>query len=228
MRYSSLPPQELVCVCAQSGEPEAWEEFIQRFHRLIASTVIRTARRWGETSPAVLQDLVQETYLKLCADQCRLLTRFESQHPEAILGYLKVVTANVVHDHFKSLHSEKRGAGNPAEQFDTVDLAASDQDVGSPGAIEREILLKEIDACLCRCSRPTEKRDRMIFWLHYRQGLSARAIASLPSIALSTKGVESTILRLTRLVRRELAQRRPAEAGKQDPDEKDSKATKSF
>jgi RNA polymerase sigma-70 factor (ECF subfamily) len=76
---------------------------------------------------------------------------------------------------------------------------------GSSSATEREILLKEIGACLHK-ALPAASRDRdcRIFWLHYRAGMSARAIAALPSIGLSTKGVESTLLRLVRLVRQEL------------------------
>jgi RNA polymerase sigma-70 factor, ECF subfamily len=48
----------------------------------------------------------------------------------------------------------------------------------------------------------------VIFWLYYRDGLTARAIAQLPGIRLSVKGVESTIHRLTRRVRLRLNHRR--------------------
>jgi hypothetical protein len=51
-------------------------------------------------------------------------------------------------------------------------------------AVEREVLLKEIDTCLSE--RPTEATDRVIFWLYYRPGLTARAIAAVPSIGLAT------------------------------------------
>ena len=44
-----------------------------------------------------------------------------------------------------------------------------------------------------------------MFWLYYRVGLTANAIAALPSIGLSMKGVESTILRLIRLLRQEIS-----------------------
>lgn len=47
----------------------------------------------------------------------------------------------------------------------------------------------------------------MIFWLYYRDGLTTRAISSLPFVGLSTKGVESTIHRLTRMVRNEMVER---------------------
>jgi hypothetical protein len=64
------------------------------------------------------------------------------------------------------------------------------------------VLIRQIDECLqAVCVGPNSQRDRKIFWLYYRAGLPASAIAALPTIGLTTKGVESTLLRLTRLVR---------------------------
>jgi RNA polymerase sigma-70 factor (ECF subfamily) len=153
--------------------------------------------------------LIQETFLKLCADECRLLRNFRPQHPGAIFGFLKVVTANVVHDHFKAAHAAKRGSG--ALSAATADFEGSNAGVFSATSrvdgpeIERALLLQEIDRCLLQGVSPNEvQRSRRIFWLYYRCGLSARAIAALPNIGLTTKGVESTILRLNRLVRTEL------------------------
>jgi RNA polymerase sigma-70 factor, ECF subfamily len=183
-----------------------WAEFIRRFHPLISTVALRTARQWGEPAPGVLDDLVQETYLKLCSDDCRLLKNFHSQYPAAIFGFLKVVTANVVHDHFKALHAAKRGAGSFLENVDDREGvekdAVNDSSPSATSTIEQAILFGEIDRCLIRgVAAPELPRSRRIFWLYYRCGLSARAIAALPNIELTTKGVESTILRLNRLVR---------------------------
>ena len=78
---------------------------------MIAAAVLRTARRWGEPSPCQLDDLIQETYLKLCEDDSRLLRSFQPRREDSIYGFLKMVAANVVHDHFKSAMAAKRGAG---------------------------------------------------------------------------------------------------------------------
>lgn len=205
MGPASLSPEELVRVCTQSGDPIAWEEFIRRFHRLIAGVVLRTARHWGEPSSQFVDDLVQETYLKLCDHNCRLLREFESQHPDSIFGFLKVVAANVVRDHYKFVNAQKRGAGQHQESLNLAEAAHVNQGAGSPAAMERNLLLKEIERHLNECAAGAEhQRDRMIFWLYYRQGLTARAIASLPTVALNIKGVESTILRMTRLIRNQM------------------------
>jgi RNA polymerase sigma-70 factor (ECF subfamily) len=199
--YTSLPADDLVKTCLSAGSPGAWEEFVRRFQKLIATVALRTARRCGDSDPQLIDDLVQETYLKLCSDDARLLRSFASRHEGAIFVYLKVVTANLVHDHFKATRSQKRGGTtdrlHPENMESSIAGVASDFD--------REILIREIDACLQSvCEGANARRDREIFWLYYRTGLSASAIASLPMIQLSTKGVESTLLRLGRLVRERL------------------------
>ena len=217
MNYASLSPEELILACMQTDDVAAWEEFVRRFQRLIASVAVRIARRWGEPSPHVIDDLVQETYLKLCADNFRLLRRFKSHHQDAFYGYLKVVTANLVYDHFKAAHSSKRGSGK--SEFTIDEPVAAATGVAGPAAAvkssERGVLLREIDAMISRLAAgPQLQRSRRIFWLYYRFGYTASAIAALPYIGLNTKGVESTILRLTRLLRQELDQHRQKEAAK--------------
>jgi len=200
---SSIPPEEVVLACVESGDTAAWEEFVRRFQPLIATVALRTARQWGPADRDLIDDLVQETYLKLCADSCRLLRQFESQHPGAIFGFLKVVTTNVVHDHFKIARAAKRGAGGVVEQFDSLREEAAMAPVCDPkAAIEHEILVKQVDQFLTASLDSEEcARSKRIFWLYYRMGLTAPEIAALPGIKLTTKGVESTVYRLGRLVR---------------------------
>jgi RNA polymerase sigma-70 factor (ECF subfamily) len=207
MDYASLSAEELVFACRQSDDVEAWGEFVRRFHRLIATVALRVARRWGVSSPPIIDDLVQVTYLKLCANNFRMLRNFKSSHPDAFYGYLKVVTANLVHDHFKAAHSSKRGSGTVEVEAD-AQIQSRDDFVGAASAVKNSdqgILLREVDDTLSRLAAgPHLQRDRKVFWLYYRVGLTANAIAALPSIGLSTKGVESSILRLTRLLREEI------------------------
>ena len=206
MDYKALSSAELVLHCLQTGEEPAWLEFVRRFQPLIASVAMRIGRRWGESSRELLDDLVQETYLKLCADREALLRNFQAAHPDAAFGFIKVFTANLVHDHFKAVHSRKRGGGTKTEPVDDDTPGAMTLSPCDAKSIERTVLLGQIDTCLGKAeSGPNAKRDRDIFWLYYRVGLPASAIAALPTVGLTTKGVESTILRLTRVVRRRLA-----------------------
>lgn len=204
MDYSSLQAEELARLCVETGTREAWEEFVQRFNPLIARVVLRTARRWTDPSRQTLDDLVQDTYLKLCDDKCRLLRSFEARQPGAMYGYLKTVAANVVHDHFKSAHAVKRGSGiAPAtsQSGENVIEQVAETEPATAG-MDRGVLMHQIDQHLERIV-PAEDlpRSRLIFWLYFRSGLSASAIASSAGVSLSTKGVESAILRMTRDLR---------------------------
>ena len=54
---SILGRAHLACHACADGEAAAWQEFIRRYHRIIAITAYRAARRWGENSPAAVDDL---------------------------------------------------------------------------------------------------------------------------------------------------------------------------
>ena len=205
--YKTLPSAELVLHCLRTGEEPAWIEFVHRFQPLIASVALRVARQWGQAFPWVIDDLVQDTYLKLCADRLRFLETFKSSHEDAVYGYMKVFTANLAHDHFKAWTAQKRGGR--AETTSMEDSPASEGAVRVEPAdalMIRKLLVGKVAACLeFITTGQNADRDRRIFWFYYRAGLSASAIATLPGIGLTTKGVESIILRLTRAVRQQLS-----------------------
>jgi RNA polymerase sigma-70 factor (ECF subfamily) len=202
----SLSTEELVIACTESGNDKAWEEFVRRFRKLISSVVWRVARRYGEASSTVVDDLIQETYLKICADNCRLLRDFQPQHPDAFFGMIGVTAANVAHDYCRAKRSDKRGAGITECELSEVEAFVPDSHWSGPVHIERNILMREIDGVLSSLSSPSATRDREIFWLRYRQGFTTKAIAAIPSFKLTTKGVESILHRLTCLVRERLVQ----------------------
>jgi RNA polymerase sigma-70 factor (ECF subfamily) len=199
-----LSTSELVEMCSQGQSQAAWEEFVRRFHPVIASVVMRRARHWGETRLDVIGELVQDVYLKLCAEGGRLLLEFEPAHPEAFSGYLKVMTAHLVSDYFKAANTGKRGGRSAAVSIEEAErLSRTGSQTLSAG--ERDLLLKELDVLLREATQgKTAERDRMIFWLHYHNGMTAAAIAALPALKMNVKSVESVIHRLTRALRAEV------------------------
>jgi RNA polymerase sigma-70 factor (ECF subfamily) len=197
-----MSEEELIRACAEGTDAASWDEFVRRFHRPISLSIIRTAYQWGEIPQQVVDDLVQDTYLKLCANKCHQLLEFAEEHPDAILGYIKTIAVNVARDHFKSRHSQKRGSGEVSQFGEGSDPKSGPSRPGGQEAIEREVLFKQIDGCVESCLEgPDRERDRTIFWLYYQQGMTAKDIAALPTIRLSPKGVESVLVRVIRLVR---------------------------
>jgi RNA polymerase sigma-70 factor, ECF subfamily len=204
MDLRKLPAQELLQLCLQSGDQATWLEFVRRFQPLITCVIIKSIRRWTNPEPALVDDLVQDTYLKLCANNFRALREFDCQHEHALFGFLKVVASNLVQDHFRSSYSQKRGSGKEEEELDQIQIVAPSSSSFSESA-DRNILIREIKQCLeTHAAEPNFTRDYAIFWLYYQQGLTAKAISELPTIGLSVKGVESTLLRLTRLVKEKM------------------------
>ena len=204
-RYSSLSLQEVICLCAGPRDDEAWEEFVSRVGKPISLTVMRTASLWGAPSRSLVEDLTQVTYLKLWEDGRHLLRDFAIQHPEAILGYIKKTAANATHDYFKHGHSQSSGGAKPHLSTSDVDLEAGKEVHGSQEKIAFGVFLNEIDDHLKRSlTGPDPERDCMIFWLYFRQGMSTKEIASMPTIGLSTKGVGSVIERLKHCIREQI------------------------
>jgi len=202
IRYSSLSLPELVCLCIGPCDDGAWEEFVARVGRAISLTILRVASLWGKPSRTVVEDLVQVTYLKLWEDNCRILRDFAIRNPNGILGYLKKVAANTTHDYFRHGRSQSAGGSRAHVSTSDVDVEAGKEVHGSQDRIAFQILLNQIDEHLKgHLTGPDQERDRTIFWLYFRQGMSTKEIGSLPTIGLGPKGVGSVIERLKRCIR---------------------------
>jgi len=209
--------KDVVCLCAGPCDDEAWEEFVARVGKPISLIIMRTASLWGNSSRAVVEDLIQVTYLKLWEGGCSLLRDFALQRPEAILGYLKKTAANATHDFFRHGYSQSSGGDQAHVSTSDVDPEAGTEAHGSQEKIACGIFLKEIDEHLKSClSGPDQERDRIIFWLYFRQGMSTKEIASLPSIGLGTKGVGSVIERLKQAIRDRILGARPDSGNGED------------
>jgi RNA polymerase sigma-70 factor, ECF subfamily len=205
-RYTDLSSAELVRACAGSKDEEAWAEFIRRFQVVIAAAVLRTARRWGEPSRLQLDDLIQDTYLKLFEDDCRLLRSFRPRCEGSIYKFLQVVAANVVHDRFKSAFAAKRGAAQTEAIIEPIQIDPRTAAEGSFDAVSQRLQLERVDKILIQVTAgKDQERKRTIFRLRHRQGFTASEIAAIPSIGLTTEGVESVLMRLADMIRGHVA-----------------------
>jgi RNA polymerase sigma-70 factor, ECF subfamily len=226
---SSVDVRELIRACAESNDSCAWERFVARFERPISLSVMRAAKRWGAAPGEVAVALIPETYLRLRDGRCQLLYNFALDHPEAVDGYVKTVAAQITHDYCKAKRLTKRGAGAVSQIGENFDPVAQRESPGEAHATERKVLLREIDVSLESCTEgATRDRDRTLFWLYYEQGLSAIAIAGLPTVGLTVKGVEGAILRLTRQVRNRIHEGRAGSNKEQLRSKRGFRTAKSF
>jgi RNA polymerase sigma-70 factor (ECF subfamily) len=213
MTVQTLATHDLVELCLYSRDEAAWVEFVRRSQPVIARVIVKSLRRRANPQVNLVDDLVQTTYLKLCTGNFRALRELKYEHENELFGFLKTVASNVVRDHFRAAYSQKRGRGMREDPVDEItDTPAVS---GQSEQVDRTILVAQIKECLeTQAADPTFARDNVIFWLYYKQGLSAKAISQLPAIGLTAKGVESALLRLTRIVREKLAGRSAKRADK--------------
>jgi len=187
---------DLFRACAGSPDAAPWEEFVRRYGLLIARTAYRVARRWTNPTPELVDDLVQECYARLCSKNATVLLGFTQQSPGSDFSYVKVFAARIVHDHFKSLRATRR------DNSRTVPLSSVTEPAQSREAAERAMVLREVEKCLARnANGAAGARDRRIFLLHYRCGMTAKEISELPVVGLSAKGVESSLSRIVKRLR---------------------------
>jgi RNA polymerase sigma-70 factor (ECF subfamily) len=194
MQGEEIPIRELLLLCLRSEEQALWEKFVHRTQPLIANVIINTLRRWRDPNPALVDDLIQETYLKLFANDRKYLRGIKNEHENAIFGYMRVAASNTTRDHF-------RQRGNKVPEVELTDQVAPPSSDGLARA-DFTRLKEEIQACLeGLAASETYTRDIVIFWLYYEQGYTAREISFLPNLALTVKGVEAVLLRLTRFLK---------------------------
>jgi RNA polymerase sigma-70 factor, ECF subfamily len=193
---------ELAQVCAISADAAEWEEFLNCTAPLVSLVVTRVARLWiNRSTPALVDDIVQEVYLKLCEQERRILREFEPRGEDSFLALLRIVATSVANDHFRRLYSAKRGGKVVTSQFAGDGAPSSSSGNGETGEIQRSVLLSELDDLLQSAPEAVNDRDRHLFWLYYLQGFTAGEIASLPGIGLSPKGVESALRRVSAWLR---------------------------
>ena len=89
MKLGELTAQQLLDECLRTNTEEAWAEFIRRLHPLVSSVIVRTVQRYRDLSFSIVEDLIQETYLRLCRDNRRALREFQWRSDSAIFSFVK-------------------------------------------------------------------------------------------------------------------------------------------
>lgn len=171
------------------------------------------ACRYGQPDRELVRDLTQDVYLRILAEDCRVLRTLRSQDEPSIAALVQSIAYSVACDHFRRSAAKKRGGAQRPVSLD--DAAAPEVPDSGGEQVLRSILFAEIDKALGEVtdeSRRTEQRH--VFWLYFRHGFTSRDIAGLPFCDLSVKGVESLIFRLTKGVREKLGKPPDSREGK--------------
>jgi DNA-directed RNA polymerase specialized sigma24 family protein len=206
---SPISAIRLARICAYSAQAPEWAQFVRLVSPVIALAARRVSSVWGDPSNATVSEIVQEVFLKLCEDDRRILREFEDRGNDSFLKLLRMITASVGTDHFRRARAEKRGGRSQALPLESHMSAEDVSDSKAMEAMEWPSLIAQLDGLLKLYPTTVSARDRNMFWLYYRQGLTAEAISRIPAVGLSAKGVESALMRLTRLLKDTIVNGKP-------------------
>ncbi len=192
---------------------QAWRDLIAELQPVIASTAIKTIRHFETPYPDLVDDLIQETYVRIL--EKKALAAFRSEEPGSIFGYVQRITSSVVCDHYRAKNARKRGGDLRCMPLDgaTPDHSSAD--------IEQHVLMGQVGEILKKVAPLV--RDQSIYQYHHCLGMTAKEIASIPAIGLTTDGVESVLNRIKKEMQKSVAGGARPQAsikkgtGRQDP-----------
>src|SRR5579871_4220880 len=91
--------------CLARGTESDWEHFIRRAQQTMAIGVLR-ALGTDRFDRNLVDDLVQQTFLRLCDSNFRILRAFRGESENALHVYLRTVAASTAIDHLRAGSSE--------------------------------------------------------------------------------------------------------------------------
>ncbi|MFY9223557.1 MAG: RNA polymerase sigma factor [Blastocatellia bacterium] len=202
---------ELITFC-RSNNADVWNEFIRRFHRYITVCVFRETRN----SKLDTSELIQEVFLKLFANNQKILKDFQGTTEDSVFVYLATVVHSVVKDQIRREIAQKRSAVfveldrpvNREQEIFLIDILPATLETSPDVMFEERIILKTLkDLLKSALFGPNAARDTIIFNLHVINGLSAGEIAELPNIGLNANNVQTIITRTKEKLKEVLAKK---------------------
>ena len=203
-----LDPIELFRLCAADREnSDAWCEFLRRYgaklryfiHGTLRQAFGYSAHQHDATGGIQESDLFQNAILRLVENDCAAMKRFSGASENDLLAYLAVICRSSVLDTLRRNSALKRRHTTP-ESDESVLASAASRRFTDGLEFEREILLGEIVSLTQNTiqshSGNVSGRDRLVFKLHFFDGLSYSQIAQCKGINLSKAGVEKLLKRL--------------------------------
>lgn len=193
MAFRMMTHNELVKILAKSPRDRmAWGEFYNRFHKHICLTINRELKRLHNYKGLnAVEDLAQEVYAKLLANDCQALIDFNGQYENSIVSYLEIIAIRTVLEDYTRSKALKRSAAGREVPLDALQWNVRQERVVDLKEILRleswqdEFLLNELreeikyhlDKILG--PRRNKERDELIFKYYLYAGLEAEEIVAL-------------------------------------------------
>lgn len=169
--------RELLRLCVQGEDVQAWEAFVQKYSPVIWSTVQKTFRsHFYLFRQEDAEDLFNSVFLSLIENDFSKLKQYRGDNSCSLKTWLSVVTSRMAIDYMRRDRSRLEVVSHD-EDTDIIGLLA-DRRKSAQDALEE----KEARSALEEAVNGLEQRDRLIFRL-LCQGTSPEGIANLLGIS---------------------------------------------
>lgn len=213
-KLNILDPVDLFQICASNREnSEAWSEFLRRYTSKLKFFIRGTLHQvlghsanpdFSITTGGIQEgDLFQNAILRLVENDCAAMKRFSGISENELLAYLAVICRSAVLDTLRRNNALKRRSPAIGSEESVAGSDNTHRLMESP-RFERLILAREIAGLISQTikshSGSVPDRDKLVFKLHFFDGLSYSQIAQCGGINLSKAGVEKLLKRLVERV----------------------------
>jgi len=210
MNLKEISHFELINICCQKSQNrDAWIEFCSRYDKHIWLVVFRECIDKDvfvnySLSKQVVGDLVQEVYMKLVDNDRKALRNFQGAHKNSIYLYLGTIAKNAVRNYLVKMSAQKRPTiesslndsvlvSNDGDKVTVIEQLESKQN-SVEDKIKLKILKEEIDEILDKYLKGrTKLRNKIIFKLHFYEGLTAEEIVTQLNFEISESRVINLI-----------------------------------
>jgi RNA polymerase sigma factor (sigma-70 family) len=210
VNIKKLGNTSLVRLCAdEPSNRDAWLEFHSRFNQRISLVILRECKKRGLMSKSpesgeLVQDLIQDVYLKLVEKDCKALKQFKGTSNNAIYLYLGTICRHVVINHILRATAQKRPQiqtsidtplpGTHSDSAftlkDVLELPVDNADQED----QIEHLKKKIDMILDSTVKGrNSERDKIIFKLYIYEEMTPEEISVYFTFNISSKSVSNII-----------------------------------
>jgi len=151
-----------------SGDPSAWDEFLQRYSRLIYNYILSAGRTYGLEIPGHDQKEIFQTIIyHLLKDRCRNLRSYQGRNGCTLASWLRLVAVRQAVTFLRG----RRPVLSIDEQLFSQDDPQVIRDAPRENSAD-QLLHSERAAALAECIAKLTREDRYFIQLHLYAGLS--------------------------------------------------------
>jgi RNA polymerase sigma-70 factor (ECF subfamily) len=166
-------------------DKNSWDEFVQRYSRLIYSYIYNILKEKGISfEPSLVEDLFQEIFLHLIKDNFNKLRQYKAKRGCSFSGWLKVVVINFVLDFLRKREPRCVSLEESLQEEEELSLKDTLKDNLHP--LPDELILdNESLESLSDCIRQLNKQDKFLIEMHIYRGMSLESLKTILKISRS-------------------------------------------